>query len=281
MLRYIGDLLCGRGDYEQGLAAYESVLRLRREIGNRALEGGALGDLGDVHLLLGNYRESLELHRQSLAIDEEVGYKYGQGWCHHDIGVIRLNQGDLTQARRELEQALALAGELQAPNLIVLSKNDLSRALRISGGEDNLTTALRLAREATETADRAFLPFGQIVGRSYQAMAYLILGQNGQALEESQAAIALLEGRGETEALPEEIYCNHSSILLALGEPQEARTWLKKGYDVILAKGTRITNQAFRDSFFTNVPLNREIMTAWQSGTTIPQSPKEPGPDYH
>jgi adenylate cyclase len=232
---------------------------------------------GDVHLLLGNYEESLELHRQSLAIDEEVGYKYGQAWCHHDIGVIRINQGDLTEARRELEQALALADELQAPNLIVLSKNDLSRVFRLSGGEDSPVTALRMARESTETADRASLAFGQIAGRSYQAMAHLMLGQKNKALEESQAAIALLDGRGETEALPEEMYCNHSSILLALGEPEEARSWLKKAYDVIVAKGTRITNQAFRDSFFTKVPLNREIMIAWHSGTSISQSPTEPG----
>lgn len=73
------------------------------------------------------------------------------------------------------------------------------------------------------------------------------------------------------------MYCNHSSILLALGEPEEARSWLKKAYDVIVAKGTRITNQAFRDSFFTKVPLNREIMIAWHSGTSISQSPTEPG----
>ena len=271
-LRYIGDIHCGRGDYQEGLDYYQKVLDLRREIGNRAREGGALGDLGDVHMMLGNYQLSLELHRQSLAIDDEVGYQYGQAWAHHDMGVIQLNLGDLANARRELEQALLLANELQAPNLIVLSKNDLSHTLRASGSEGNVRAALLLAWEATETAERASLAFGQIVGRSYQAMAHLMLGNKTPALEESRAAIALLEGRGDTEALAEEIYFNHFSILLAFGDPQEARSWLKKAYDVILAKGTKIRNQAFRDSFFTNVPLNREIAAHWRASQNQPTS---------
>jgi len=265
-LRYLGDIHCGQGDYQQGLDYYLRVLQLRRETGNRAREGGALGDLGDVHLLLGNYRESLDLHRQSLAIDNEVGYKYGQAWCHHDIGVIHLNLGNTAEARLELEQALALAGELQSPNLIVLSKNDLSHTLRISGGEENLTGALRLAREATEIAERASLVFGQIIGHSYQAMARLALGDGAQASKESRTAVALLEAHGDTEALPEEIYCNHSSILLALGEADEARGWLKRAHDVIVTKAAKIRDLAFRESFLANVPLNRKIIVAWKAG---------------
>jgi predicted ATPase len=269
-LRYIGDVYCGQGDYQQGLDHYEKVLRLRRETGNRAREGGALGDIGDVHLLLGNYQLSLDLHRQSLAVNEEVGYKYGQAWAHHDIGVIQLNLGNLANARGELEQALRLASELPAPNLIVLSKNDLSRLLRLPGGQDNLRAALQLAREATEIADGAGLRFGQIVGRSYQAMAHSMLGDKARALEESRAAIALLESHGNTEALPEEIYYNHYSIMLAQGAPEEALSWLSKAHDVIAAKGSKITNPAFRESFFTNVPLNREILAAWQAKENTP-----------
>lgn len=266
-LRYIGDIHCGRGEYQQGLEFYETVLRLRRETGNRTREGGALGDIGDVHLRLGNYQLSLDFHRQSLIIDEEVGYKYGQTWVHHDLGVIRLNLGELSNARRELEQALILANELQAPNLIVLTKNDLSHTLRRLGGQDNLDGALRLAREATETAEEASLTFGQIVGRSYQAMAHLLLGDKTPAMEQSRAAIVLLESHGDTEALSEEIYYNHFVITSALGEREESRAWLEKARNTILAKGNQITNEAYRESFFTNVPLNREISAAWQART--------------
>lgn len=265
-LRYLGDIHCGRGEYQQGLDCYEKVLQLRRETGNRAREGGALGDIGDVHLLLGNYRVSLDLHRKSLTIDTEVDYKFGQAWCHHDMGVIQLNLGNLVEARAELEQALDLANELQSPNLIVLSKNDLSRALRVSGGHENIVTALRLAREAAQTGELASLDFGRIVGRSYQAMAHLALDDGSQALQDSQAAIDLLEVHRDTEALPEEIYYNHFTILQALDQADQALSWLQRAHDLIITKATKIREPAFRDSFLGNVPLNREIESRWQAG---------------
>ncbi len=269
-LRYLGDIHCGRGDYEQGLDCYQNVLRIRREIGNRAREGGALGDLGDVHLLLGNYRESLDLHQESLAIDLETGYKFGQTWCHHDIGVIQLNLGRLAEAKGELEQALALATEIRVPNLIVLSRNDLAHVLSNLGTKDNLAAALRLAREATETAVESSLVFGEITGRSYQAVAHLMLGNPSEALEQSRAAIALLETHRATEALPQEIYFNHSVILQTAKQSDEAMMWLQRAYDEVMAKGMRIRNPAFRESFLTRVPLNCEIIAAWQAGGVKP-----------
>lgn len=263
-LRYIGDIHHARGEYEEALEVYESVLRIRRQIGNRAREGGALGDMGDVHLFVGNYQESLELHCQSLAIDEEVGYRYGQAWCHHDIGVIRSNLAEWEAAQRELQLALALAVELPAPDLIVLSKNDLSRVMRLSGDERNMMKARELAGKAIATAVDGALISGQIIGHSNRAMANLLLANKTEAWEESQTAIALLEDYPDAEVLPEEIYWNHASILLAMDEAEGARRWLEKAQETIEAKGNKIRDRFFRESYFTRVPLNREILAARQ-----------------
>lgn len=273
-LRYIGDIHHARGEYEQALELYAKVLRLRRQTGNRAREGGALGDLGDVHILLGNYQDSLDLHRQSLVIDEDVGYKFGQAWCHHDIGVIQLNLGNHADAKRELERAMDLAVEIGAPKLVVLSKNDLSRALRASGSKDDLTAALQLAREASEESGARSLIFGQVTGRSYQAMAHLMLGDKTEAWEQSRVAITLLEAQGDSDAPSEEIYWNHFVILLALELDEEARKWLKKAYDLVMGKGLNIRDRFYRESFFSRVPLNRQIVDAWNAGQN--NGPKAP-----
>lgn len=97
-------------------------------------------------------------------------------------------------------------------------------------------------------------------------MAHLALGDKNQAMEESQTAVALLEGHGATEALSEEIYYNHSLIMQAQGEAEEARRWLKKAHDVIVANGNKIRDPIFRASFFSQIPLNREIVSARQAG---------------
>lgn len=279
-LRYIGDIYCARGDYQQGLNTYQEVLRIRRDIGNRARQGGALGDIGDVYLYLGDYQKSLDLHQQSLEINLQVGYKYGQTWCHHDLGVIQFNLGNLVAARSELEQALALAGEIQSQNLIVLSKNDLSSVLRALGGQENLVAALQLARDAAAIAENASLVFGQIAGLSYQAMVYLVLDDRSQALQRSRAAVELIESHGASEVLSEEIFYNHAQILDSLGLSDESRTWLKKAHDEITLKADKILDPALRASFLTAVPLNRAINAAWQAargeasaGSSLPGMP--------
>src|SRR5439155_20102906 len=124
------------------LRARTGLLRASLEdparIGNRSREGGALGDIGDVYLSLGQYEKSLDLHHQALAIDSEVGYRFGEVWDHHDLGVIQFNLGNLTQAREELGQAIQRAKDINAPELIILSDNDLSTVLRNIGGSENL-----------------------------------------------------------------------------------------------------------------------------------------------
>jgi tetratricopeptide (TPR) repeat protein len=264
-LRYIGDVHCGMGNYQQALEAYQEVLRIRREIGQRALEGGALGDIGDIYLFLGLYEESLELHRRSLEINEEVNYKYGQIWCHHDMGVIHLNMGNLSDAREELELAVFLAEEIQARNLVALSKNDLSVVLREIGDRESLETSLKLAREATELAERFELIFGQISGASNQAMAQLKLNDTASAKEHSQRAIALLERHGAAEVIEEEIFFNHAEILKEARETEEAKKYLTKAYDEVMNKSNRINDQIIRKSFLERVRVNRAIISARQA----------------
>ncbi len=258
-LRYIGDIFFDLGDYEQALMYYEQALGIRREIGHRAREGGALGDIGDVYLFLGDYERSLDLHQQSLAIDIEVDYKYGQTWCHHDIGLIHFNLGDLNAARGELEKSLALAEKIQAQDMIVLSKNDLSLVLRTLGGEENLEQAARLAHEASIAGEQSSLIFGQIVGESYQAMAQLGLGNLEDAVRHSHQAVSLLEEHGASEVVEEEIFFNHSQVLKSV-----ELFYLKRSHDEMMRKANRINNPEMRSSFLNRVGINREIARAWK-----------------
>jgi tetratricopeptide (TPR) repeat protein len=225
-----------------------------------------LGDIGDVYLFLGLYVESLELHQRSLQINEEVNYKYGQTWCHQDMGVIHFNLGNLRDAREELELAVSLAEGIQARNLIVLSKNDLSVVLREGGDRQGLENSLKLAREAAELAEKVELVFGQIAGASNQAMAYLKLSDPAAAKEYSQRAIDLLERHGAAEVLEEEIFFNHAEILNESGDAEGAKVYLKKAYDEVINKANRINDQIIRKSFLENVRVNRAIISAYRAG---------------
>ncbi len=263
VLRYIGDIYAGEGDYQQALACYEQVLRIRREIGYRTLEGGAIGNIGDVYLFIGDYPKSLELHYQSLEINQEVGRKYGQTWCHHDIGVIHYNLNNLEQAVDELEAAIAMAEEIQVPQLIVLSKNDLSLVRCAQSTPETLQVALDLSVQATNISQTHSLIYGEILGYTYQAMALMAIGRSQEALEASSKAVTLLEAHGSSEVLREEILYDHSLALQALGKSEEARRYLEFAFAEIQRKADKIQSPEMRLSFLHNVPLNRTIIQQW------------------
>jgi len=263
-LRYLGDICCARGDYLLGLDYYEQVLKIRREIGNRSREGGALGDIGDVYLFLGQYEKSLDLHRQSLAIDTEVGYRFGEVWDHHDLGVTHFNLGNLTQAREELGQAIRRAKDINAPDLIILSDNDLSTVLRNIGGSENLENALQSASEASKMGEDYALVSGRVIGESNMAMAYRAMGNGREALDHSEKAVKLLEDWGQTEVQEEEIFFNHYLILQDNKKPDEANDYLKRAFDKMMSKADNIKDSVTREIFLKRVTINSSINSAWK-----------------
>ena len=268
-LRYLGDICCAQGDYLKGLDYYEQVFKIRRDIGNRSREGGALGDIGDVYLFLGQYEKSLDLHRQALAIDTEVGYRFGQVWDHHDLGVLQFHLGNLSQAREELNLALQQAKDLNAPDLLILSDNELSTVLRNIGGKENLRNALQCASEASRVGRDYSLVFGQIAGESNIAMTHLAMGNPRKALDHSEKAVRLLDGAGPTEVQEEEILYNHYLVLHDNQRVSEARDFLKRAYDKVMSKAGKIRDSATRDTFLTRVSINRNINAAWMQQASV------------
>jgi len=268
-LRYLGDICCAQGDYLKALDYYEQVLKIRRDIGNRSREGGALGDIGDVYLFLGQYEKSLDLHRQALAIDTEVGYTFGQVWDHHDLGVLHFHLGNLSRAREELNLALQQAKDLNAPDLLILSDNELSTVLRNIGGKENLKNALQCASEASKMGEDYSLVFGQIAGESNIAMTHLAMGNPRKALDHSEKAVRLLDRSEPTEVQEEEVLYNHYLVLHDNQRVSEARDFLKRAYDKVMSKSGKIRDSATRDTFLTRVSINRNINAAWMQQASV------------
>jgi len=268
-LRYLGDICCAQGDYLKGLDYYEQVYKIRRDIGNRSREGGALGDIGDVYLFLGQYEKSLDLHRQALAIDIQVGYRFGQVWDHRDLGALQFHLGNLSLAREELNLALQQAKDLNAPDLLILSDNELSTVLRNIGGKENLKNAIQCASEASKMGEDHSLVFGQIAGESNIAMAHLAMGNPRKALDHSRKAVRLLDSSGPTEVQEEEILYNHYLVLHDNQRVSEARDFLKRAYDKVMNKADKIRDSATRDTFLTRVNINRNINAAWTQQASV------------
>ena len=61
-------------------------LKIAIEIGDRAGEGGALGNLGNAYGSLGDFRKAIEYHEKHLKIAKEIGDRTGEGEAYGNLG---------------------------------------------------------------------------------------------------------------------------------------------------------------------------------------------------
>lgn len=92
--------------YNQDLAIVHT-----KEMGDKASEGRAYGNLGIAHDCLGNFQQGIECQMQQLRIAEETGERVGEGRAYCNLGIAYRRHGDFKQALEFHEQCLLLFAE--------------------------------------------------------------------------------------------------------------------------------------------------------------------------
>ena len=77
--------------FEKAVQYYEDNMMLMVEIGDRAAQGRACGNLGNVHYLLGNFSRAIHFHQERLKIAKEFRY-YTCHIYHNYILSLRLRE---------------------------------------------------------------------------------------------------------------------------------------------------------------------------------------------
>ena len=61
-------------------------MKIAKEIGDRAGEGRAYGNLGNAYHSLGDYQKAIEYHEKHLKIAKEIGDRAGEGRAYGNLG---------------------------------------------------------------------------------------------------------------------------------------------------------------------------------------------------
>ena len=67
------------GDFRKAIEHHERHLEISKEVGDRAGEGRAYGNLGSAYYSLGDFQKAIEYHERRLKISKEVGDRAGEG----------------------------------------------------------------------------------------------------------------------------------------------------------------------------------------------------------
>jgi len=61
-------------------------LKIAKEIGDRAGEGRAYGNLGNTYRSLGDYQKAIDYHEKHLKIAKQIGDQAGEGNAYGNLG---------------------------------------------------------------------------------------------------------------------------------------------------------------------------------------------------
>jgi signal transduction histidine kinase len=121
------------GEHQNAIQRYFESLEIFRAIGNQYGEAGALSNIGSIYEMLGEPQQALDYCRQSLAIERVIGNTHGEAASLLQLGELYARNSALAAAGSPedaliyLEQALALARDLEAKELIYKAELALSR----------------------------------------------------------------------------------------------------------------------------------------------------------
>jgi predicted ATPase/DNA-binding SARP family transcriptional activator len=273
-LNNIGNIYYFLGEYEKALAHQQQAVEIRRELGDRQGERISLDNVGAVYQSLGRYDQALSAHQSALAISLELGDRRGEGDSLENIGVLLVSVGKPQEALDFSERSLKIRREIEDRRGQGYCLYMLGHCSRDQGNPNEALARYQAARALFEELG---LKAEYLLALSAEGMAHLQLKNLPEALACSSEALGLLEG-GQMCATPQEVYFHHCEILSAHADRRaEARVYLQKAYDEVMRRAEKITERESRESFLKNVPINRQILQAWEAAQ---REPKPPPPHF-
>ncbi|XP_015751780.1 PREDICTED: uncharacterized protein LOC107331683 [Acropora digitifera] len=117
----LGNAYDSQGDFRKAIEYHENALKIAKEIddkedlniavqvGDRAGEGTAYGNLGRAYQSLGEFRKAIEYHEEHLEIAKKVGDRAGEGRAYGNLGNAYQSLGDYQKAIEYHEKHLKIA----------------------------------------------------------------------------------------------------------------------------------------------------------------------------
>ncbi len=146
----LGHLRRRAGQHELAVQAYERVLAIGNQTGDRAATAAATGNLGVIAAAEGRHRSALVRFGEALTLAQELGDRAGEAAAFSNLGLTYHAEGNVSQAEQSFLASLALHGELgmdervardhaslglvyDASDMIEKAEQHLSDAVALSG----------------------------------------------------------------------------------------------------------------------------------------------------
>ncbi|XP_077904854.1 G-protein-signaling modulator 1 isoform X7 [Ictidomys tridecemlineatus] len=245
-------------------AFYERNLSLVKELGDRAAQGRAYGNLGNTHYLLGNFAEATTFHKERLAIAKEFGDKAAERRAYSNLGNAHIFLGRFDVAAEYYKKTLQLSRQLRDQAVEAQACYSLGNTYTLLQDYERAAEYhLRHLLIAQELADRV----GE--GRACWSLGntYVSMGSPAQALTFAKKHLQISQEIGDRNG---ELTArmNVAQLQLALGRltsPAAAEKPDLAGYEAQGARPKRTQRLSAETWDLLRLPLERSIPRASSS----------------
>ncbi|XP_039363116.1 G-protein-signaling modulator 1 isoform X2 [Mauremys reevesii] len=211
---------------------YERNLSLVKELGDRAAQGRAYGNLGNTQYLLGNFSEATAFHKERLAIAKEFGDKAAERRAYSNLGNAHIFLGRFDISAEYYKKTLQLSRQLKDQAVEAQACYSLGNTYTLlQDYERAIEYHLKHLLIAQELGDRV----GE--GRACWSLgnAYVSLGNHDQALRFARKHLEISQEIGDRNG---ELTArmNVAQLKSALGDGDGDATRHSAGYE---AQGAR------------------------------------------
>uniref|UniRef100_A0A8C5UHJ5 G-protein-signaling modulator 1 n=1 Tax=Malurus cyaneus samueli TaxID=2593467 RepID=A0A8C5UHJ5_9PASS len=188
---------------------YERNLSLVKELGDRAAQGRAYGNLGNTQYLLGNFSEAIAFHKERLAIAKEFGDKAAERRAYSNLGNAHIFLGRFDISAEYYKKTLQLSRQLKDQAVEAQACYSLGNTCTLlQDYERAIEYHLRHLVIAQELGDRV----GE--GRACWSLgnAYVSLGSHEQALHFARKHLEISQEVREAVIFMQ-LSCSHSLVV--------------------------------------------------------------------
>lgn len=221
--------------YEEAIQHLKRSVQNAREMGNRAEEGRAHGDLATVYTRTGDNRAAIYHYQLYLNISQEVGDREGEVRAYSNLGSVYGSCGDYNTALSYHKLVLNIAKEVGDRAIEGGAYGNLGNAYL---GLGNFHKAVEYYEErlkiAKEVADRA----GE--GRAYGNLgtAYNNLSRFREAIDYHECHLKIAKELGDKAAIGGS-YCNIGNAYYSLGDFEKATHYIEQYLEIVKELGDR------------------------------------------
>jgi len=195
---FVGHLLKRLGKIDDSKKAYDRVLNIGKETGDRISQAIAYGNIGGLYFTRGNLDQAEELSRKSLAINEELGRKEGMANQYGNLGILYIKRGYLDQAEVMYLKSLAINEALGRKEGMAEDYGNQGNLYFKRGDLDQAEVMYRKSLAITEELD---IKEGMAVDYGNLGILYFTRGDLDQAEVMYLKSLAINEALGSKEGM--------------------------------------------------------------------------------